>query len=98
MTILTKDECLGALNEVAKRLDDSSCGGCICGVSDCMDCEKAQGAIKLEQLINEHFELKEKQKRLIENCIHLLDGYKRLEIIFETATSWEEAQERYLKE
>lgn len=45
-----------ALNELSYPLDDSSCGGCKCGTSDCQDCEKAQAVFTLEQLINEHFD------------------------------------------
>ena len=52
----TKEECLEALNEVAKRLVANSCGGCTCEVHDCINCEIAQPALILEQLINEHFD------------------------------------------
>ena len=45
-----------ALNELSYPLDDSSCGGCKCGTSDCQDCKKAQAVFTLEQLINEHFD------------------------------------------
>lgn len=53
---------------------------------------------ELKLLINKHFELKEKYKRMCDNVKVLGEGYDKLENIFETATSWEEAQERYLKD
>lgn len=40
-----------ALDELSFPLDDSSCGGCKCGTSDCQDCKKAQAVFKLQELV-----------------------------------------------
>ena len=40
-----------ALDELSFPLDDSSCGGCKCGTSDCIDCKKAQAVLTLEELV-----------------------------------------------
>ena len=40
-----------ALDELSYPHEDSSCGGCKCGVSDCQDCKKALAVYKLEELV-----------------------------------------------
>lgn len=41
-----------ALDELSFPLDDSSCGGCKCGTSDCQDCKKALAVFKLQELVS----------------------------------------------
>ena len=41
-----------SLDVLSYPLDDSSCGGCKCGTSDCRDCKKAIAVFNVEDLIN----------------------------------------------
>ena len=53
--MLTKEECEKALETLSSPPYESSCGGCICGVSDCGDCPNNKANKLLNQLIEEHF-------------------------------------------
>lgn len=53
--MLTKEECEKALETLSSPPYESSCGGCICGVSDCGDCPNNKANKLLNQLIDEHF-------------------------------------------
>lgn len=53
--MLTKEECEKALESLSNPPYESSCGGCICGVSDCGDCPNNKANKVLNQLIDEHF-------------------------------------------
>lgn len=65
--MLTKEECEKALESLSTPPYESSCGGCICGVSDCGDCPNNK---VLNQLIDEYFEMLNKLK-----TGDLSDGY-----------------------
>ena len=52
---MTKEECEKALESLSNPPYESSCGGCICGVSDCGDCPNNKANKVLNQLIDEHF-------------------------------------------
>lgn len=54
--MLTKEECKKALETLSNPPYESSCGGCICGVSDCGDCPNNKANKLLNQLIHEHFD------------------------------------------
>ena len=56
MNLLTKEECEKALESLSNPPYESSCGGCICGVSDCGDCPNNKANKVLNQLIDEHFD------------------------------------------
>lgn len=56
MNLLTKEECEKALETLSSPPYESSCGGCICGVSDCGDCPNNKANKLLNQLIKEHFD------------------------------------------
>lgn len=56
MNLLTKEECEKALESLSTPPYESSCGGCICGVSDCGDCPNNKANKVLNQLIDEHFD------------------------------------------
>lgn len=56
MNLLTKEECEKALETLSSPPYESSCGGCICGVSDCGDCPNNKANKLLNQLIDEHFD------------------------------------------
>lgn len=62
--MLTKEECLEALETLSTPPYESSCGGCICGVSDCGDCPNNKANKVLNQLIDEHFDNPPKVKFL----------------------------------
>ena len=87
-----KEECLTAIDVVARYCNEVKQGHIPPRF------ELTNELDVLMKVVEEHFELKESKKRVLENSMHLLDRYKRLEIIFETATSWEEAKERYINE
>lgn len=53
--MVTKEECEKALETLSSPPYESSCGGCICGVSDCGDCPNNKANKLLNQLIDEHF-------------------------------------------
>ena len=53
--MLTKEQCEQALESLSNPPYESSCGGCICGVSDCGDCPNNKANKVLNQLIDEHF-------------------------------------------
>lgn len=53
--MLTKEECEKALETLSSPPYESSCGGCICGVSDCGDCPNNKANKLLNKLIDEHF-------------------------------------------
>ena len=53
--MLNKEECEKALESLSNPPYESSCGGCICGVSDCGDCPNNKANKVLSQLIDEHF-------------------------------------------
>ena len=65
--MLTKEECEKALESLSTPPYESSCGGCICGVSDCGDCPNNK---VLNQLIDKYFEMLNKLK-----TGDLSDGY-----------------------
>lgn len=54
--MLTRDECEKALESLSTPPYESSCGGCICGISDCGDCPSNKANKVLNQLIDEHFD------------------------------------------
>ena len=54
--MLNKEECIKALETLSSPPYESSCGGCICGVSDCGDCPNNKANKLLNQLIREHFD------------------------------------------
>jgi len=54
--MLTEKECREALETLSSPPYESSCGGCICGVSDCGDCPNNKANKLLNQLIDEHFD------------------------------------------
>lgn len=56
MNLLTKEECEKALETLSSPPYESSCGGCICGVSDCGDCPNNKANKLLNKLIDEHFD------------------------------------------
>lgn len=68
--MLTKEECEEALESLSTPPYESSCGGCICGVSDCGDCPSNKANKVLNQLIDEYFEMLNKLK-----TGDLSDGY-----------------------
>lgn len=68
--MLTKEECEKALESLSTPPYESSCGGCICGISDCGDCPSNKANKVLNQLIDEHFEMLNKLK-----TGDLSDGY-----------------------
>lgn len=54
--MLTEKECKKALETLSTPPYESSCGGCICGVSDCGDCPNNKANKLLNKLIDEHFD------------------------------------------
>lgn len=54
--MLSREECEKALETLSSPPYESSCGGCICGVSDCGDCPNNKANKLLNQLIDEHFD------------------------------------------
>lgn len=67
MDLLTKEECEKALETLSSPPYESSCGGCICGVSDCGDCPNNKANKLLNQLIDEHFD--NTQINWLKNCM-----------------------------
>lgn len=68
--MISEYECKKALESLSTPLYESSCGGCICGVSDCGDCPNNKANKVLNQLIDEYFEMLNKLK-----TGDLSDGY-----------------------
>lgn len=86
--MLTKEECEKALETLSSPPYESSCGGCICGVSDCGDCPNNKANKLLNQLIEEHFSNPPLKFEELKECMFVWDNkhhtYILIDRIWET--------------